>query len=107
MGRPGWEHYAAWDGDRLVATGGLFVAGRTAWFGLAATLDSHRGQGAQSALITQRFASARARGCEWIVTETAEQKPEHPAPSYRNLLRLGFTEAYMRDNYVVAPPLRA
>src|SRR5262245_29351505 len=32
--------------------------------------------------------------------------PEHAAPSYRNLLRLGFTEAYMRDNYVVTLPVR-
>lgn len=101
VGSPGWEHYAAWDGEELVATGALFLRHRTAWFGLAATLESHRGHGAQSALIVERFTAAAARGCDWVVTETAEQKPDHTAPSYRNLLRLGFAEAYLRENFVI------
>jgi GNAT superfamily N-acetyltransferase len=106
VGRPGWDHYAAWDGEQLVATGAVFVAERTAWFGFAATLEGHRSQGAQSALITRRFAAALARGCDWVVTETAEQTTERLAPSYKNLQRLGFTEAYRRDNYVVTLPVR-
>lgn len=100
----GWQHYAAWDGAQMIATGALYLADRTAWFGLAATLESHRGHGAQSALITRRFQEAAKFGCDWVVTETAEQRPEHSAPSYRNLLRLGFTEAYLRQNFVIALP---
>ncbi len=101
VGHPGWEHFAAWDGAQLVATGAMFLAGDVAWFGLAATLDSHRGRGAQSALVTRRFLAARESGARWVVSETAEQRPDHPAPSYRNLLRLGFAEAYLRENLVV------
>lgn len=99
-----WQHYAAWDGAQLVATGAFYLGDRTAWFGLAATLESHRGHGAQSALIIRRFQEAAACGCDWVVAETAEQRPDHSAPSYRNLLRLGFTEAYLRQNFVITLP---
>lgn len=98
---PGWQHYAAWDGETLVAGGAMYVSDRTAWFGLAATLETHRGRGAQHALVTRRFQEAGALGCDWVVVETAEQRPGHPAPSYRNLRRLGFTEAYLRENVVM------
>jgi GNAT superfamily N-acetyltransferase len=101
VGRPGWRHFAAVSGDELVATGALFAASGLAWLGFAATLPGHRGRGAQSALIERRLREAAALGCEWAVTETAEELPDRPAPSYRNMRRLGFTEAYRRQNYVV------
>jgi hypothetical protein len=37
-----------------------------------------------------------------LVTETAEDTPERPNPSDRNMLRAGFRLAYLRDN--VMPP---
>ena len=101
VGRAGWHHYGAWDGDDLVATGALFVNRDTAWLGFAVTRADHRGQGAQTALILHRCRQAAMLGCTWIIVETAEEHPERPAPSYRNLLRLGFTEEYRRENYVV------
>lgn len=104
VGRPGWQHYGVWDGTAMVATGALFMTDGTGWFGLAATLESHRGHGAQSALIQKRFEDARALGCDWVVAETAEQRRDHPAPSYRNLLRLGFSEGYVRENFVLSIP---
>ena len=101
VGRPGWHHYAAVDGGEMVATGALYAAGRTAWLGYGTTLPTHRGRGAQSALIAFRIRQAAALGCDWVVTETGEDLPDHPVPSYRNMRRLGFTDAYHRQNYVV------
>ena len=102
VGRAGWSHYGAWDGGDLVATGAVCATNHTAWFGLAATKASHRGHGAQGALIARRYHRAAALGCEWVITETAEELPDRPAPSYRNMVRLGFTEAYRRQNYAIA-----
>jgi len=101
VGRPGWHHYGAFDGDRVVATGALHVAGGGGWLGFASTLPECRGRGAQGALIARRVADAARLGCDLVVTETMQQTPERPVASYRNMLRLGFTEAYHRPNYVV------
>jgi hypothetical protein len=101
MGRPGWTHYGAWDGDELVATGAVFVARQTGWLGFAATKESHRRRGAQSVLIAERCRKAATLGCDGVITDTAEDRPERPAASYRNLVRLGFAEAYRRENYVL------
>lgn len=99
-GAAGWRHYLAFDGDTPVATGALLPRGDTAWLGMAATLGSHRGRGAQSALIARRVADAASLGCRFVVTETAEETPARPAPSYRNLTRLDFQVAYLRPNFV-------
>lgn len=105
IGRPGWKHYGAWDGDDLVATGAIYATRKTAWLGFAATRSSHRRRGAQSALIAERCRYAAVLGCERIITDTAEELPDRPVPSYHNLIRLGFTEAYRRQNYVIETKL--
>lgn len=99
VGRPGWWHYGAWDGPRLVAAGGLFVRDGVGWLGPAATLPHARGRGAQSALIARRIETGLAEGCHAFVVETAEETPERPVPSTRNLLRHGFEIIYLRPNY--------
>src|SRR5574341_1190396 len=100
VGRPGWRHYLAFDGVRPIATAGMYIAGDAAWLGWAATVDDARGRGAQTALIVRRIADAAAAGCRHLVVETAEEKPDKPNPSTRNLRRLGFTELYLRPNYI-------
>ena len=100
VGRPGWQHYLAFDGDQPVATGALFVYEQIGWLGVAATLRAHRRRGAQSALIVQRIRDAAALGCRRLVVETDDDTPARPNPSTRNLLRLGFEVAYLRPNYV-------
>jgi len=101
VGRPGWIHAGAFDGSDLVGSAALYVSRKVAWLGFAATLESHRGHGAQGALIRRRMELARELDCESIVVETAEQTPDHSAPSYRNMIRFGFTEAYFRQNYLI------
>jgi hypothetical protein len=100
IGRPGWSHYLAFDGATAIACAALRVDGDAAWFGFAATIEAYRGRGAQSALILRRLADARAAGCRLAVAETAEDKLEKAAPSFRNLLRLGFEVAYPRANWL-------
>jgi GNAT superfamily N-acetyltransferase len=105
-GRDGWHLYLAMDGDTPVATGALFLTEvdgeRFAELNFAGTLSEHRGRGAQSALIARRVADARALGIRWIATETDEDVPDRPNPSYRNLRRLGFPVVYVRANW--GPP---
>src|SRR5262249_8567830 len=94
VGRQGWHPFGALDGDQLVGAGALFVHGDTAWLGSGATAPTHRGRGAQSALIGARVHAAGAAGCRWITVETAADTPEKPNPSTRNLRRLGFQDLY-------------
>ena len=101
VGKPGWTHFGAYDGDKLVSSTAIYISGNTGWLGFAATLADYRGHGAQGALIRKRIEHAHANGCDSVVVETAEQTLEHSAPSYRNMLRFGFTEAYFRQNYMV------
>ena len=100
VGRPGWGFWGAFDGDALVSVSALHVNGPAAWFGFASTRASHRGRGAQSALIAARLDAARRAGCRRACVETAADTPEKPNPSTHNLRRLGFTDAYERPNWV-------
>jgi len=100
VGRAGWYHYLAFDGDRPVATGALFVRDHVGWLGMGSTLPSHRRRGAQGAVMAQRIRDAAVAGCDWVVTETGEDVPEHPNPSFHNMIRTGFVLAYQRPNYL-------
>lgn len=101
VGRPGWTHFGAFDGSDLVGTAGLYTSRTVGWLGFAATLPAYRGHGVQGALIRSRLELAREQACDSVVVETAEQTAEHSAPSYRNMIRYGFTEAYFRQNYLL------
>lgn len=100
VGQPGWAHYLAFDGETPVAGGALFVKGDVGWLGIASTLPAHRRRGAQGALMARRIHDAAELGCRWVVTETGEDTPEQPNPSYHNMLRSGFVLAYQRPNYI-------
>lgn len=102
MGRPGWRHFLAWEEDVAVAGGSLFLYGRTAWLGLASTRPDKRRRGAQGAIMSARVRAAIDAGAELIFTETAQDLPRKPNPSYHNMLRAGFSLAYVRDNYGVS-----
>lgn len=103
VGRAGFRHYLAFDGDIPIGTGAFFVEDHVAWFGYASTVEAYRGKGVQSALIAYRLAEARLLGCRLIAVETAEDRPEKPAPSYRNLSRLGFRTLHARENWIGIP----
>jgi GNAT superfamily N-acetyltransferase len=116
VGRPGWSCYVAYDGDAPAGAGALYVQerpgpGRVAglgpatlpakvgWLGFGATLPQFRGRGAQSAILAARIEEARRLGCATVTTETGELEEGHASSSYRNIVRAGFREAGVRENY--------
>jgi len=99
-GRDGWHWLAAYDGEEPIACGALFAHDRAGWLGAAGTLPEHRGKGAQSAILAARIARARKLGVDVLATETGERSEDGPNTSYDNILRAGFTEAYLRPNLV-------
>jgi GNAT superfamily N-acetyltransferase len=105
VGRPGWHHYLAFNGDTPAATAALHVTGRYGYLGPAATHPDFRQRGAQSALIARRLRDAADLDCEMLISETAEDRPDDPSPSFRNMQRAGFQIAYVRPNYIGEPGL--
>lgn len=99
-GRPGWRCYVARVGGEAQACAALLIEGDVAEFGLAATLEPARGRGCQLALLHRRIADASAAGCNTLFVETGERVPDRPSASYRNILRAGFEEAYLRPNWI-------
>jgi GNAT superfamily N-acetyltransferase len=99
-GRPNWVCVMAFAGATPVAAGAVYLNGEYAWLGFGATLPSYRRRGAQSALLARRLSEAAARGARVAVTETGERLPGKPSTSYQNILRAGFEEMYVRQNYM-------
>lgn len=104
VGQARWRHYLAWHGETPVAAAAMYVRDDTAWFGLAATDESHRRRGAQRALVLQRLRDAASAGCRRVSVETAEDSVTRDAPSFRNLRRLGFEVVYTRANHLWTRP---
>jgi GNAT superfamily N-acetyltransferase len=104
VGRAGWHCLVAYDGETPVGTGALYVAGHIGWLGVGATLPEHRGRGAQSAILAARISLAHELGLRSLVTETGVPRDGQPGPSYRNILRAGFRETYVRPNLAKGDP---
>ena len=98
VGRPGWLSFLAWEGCEPVAAGALYLAAGRGWLGLAARSPPYRGRGAQGALLAARIEAGRAAGCHGFVTETGVPLAGEAAPSFRNIERAGFRQAYLRPN---------
>src|SRR5689334_22535685 len=98
-GRERWVCLLASAGDVPVAAAAAYIEDQYAWFGLGATLPEYRRRGAQSVLLSRRLQEVCARGACVAVTETGERLPDRPSNSYRNILRSGFQERYLRHNY--------
>lgn len=94
-GREGWHLFLAYDGDEPAGAAALFAHDGVGWFGAAATLPQHRQKGAQTALLAARIQRARELGLDELTVETGGD-----GGSYRNILRAGFTEAYLRPNWL-------
>ena len=111
LGRRGWHQYLGFDGSVPVTAAAMFIVApkgaaggpgqgaNVAWLGFGATLPEARGRGGQSAMFTRRLADAAQLGCRIAITETGEDTPDEPNPSYHNMIRTGFRLAYLRPNY--------
>ena len=104
VGQSGWSHYVAYDGAEGVAVGALFVHDGAAWLGGAATLEAHRGRGAQGALLARRIRDAIQQGARRLTLETAPAWPHLPGESLRNAARAGFYPAYQRPSWIWPVP---
>ncbi|HET7571963.1 MAG TPA: GNAT family N-acetyltransferase [Gaiellaceae bacterium] len=102
-GRPGWHLFLALAGGEPAGAGALFARDGIGWLGAAATLPEQRGRGAQTALLAARIARAAKLGLETLTVETGKNLAGRPNQSYRNILRAGFAEWYLRPN-LVSPP---
>jgi hypothetical protein len=98
-GREGWRCYAARVDGEAQACAAMQIHAGVAEFGIAATLEPARGRGCQLALLHRRILDAIEAGCHTLFVETGERVPGRPSASYRNILRAGFEEAYLRPNW--------
>ncbi|WP_432519068.1 GNAT family N-acetyltransferase [Kineococcus sp. SYSU DK006] len=94
---------AAREEDRVVAAALSFRDGPVASLCGAATLPTHRGRGAQSALVRLRVQEAVAAGAAWICAEAYRAAPGTRNPSLHYLLRAGFVPLYERPSWVWLP----
>ncbi|XVV15817.1 GNAT family N-acetyltransferase [Actinoplanes sp. CA-131856] len=97
-GRENWRPFGAWDGDEVVAGANVYLNGDAAGLNAAATRPSHRGRGAQSALIAARARAAAEAGCRRLFAETWKGEGNQ---SLSNMVRAGLAPLYERDNWTV------
>ncbi len=96
LGREGFSHFLAFDGERPVAAGILVVQDGMGYLGYGATAEPWRRRGGQSALIAARLKRAAELGCDCAVSETLSIL----GSSLGNLKRQGFEVLYDKKIYV-------
>jgi GNAT superfamily N-acetyltransferase len=98
--RTGWRAWLAVDDDEAVGAAAFYADDRLGYLGLAGTLPEHRSKGAQTALLAVRIRHARKLGCRLVVTETGDRRSGQPSNSYRNIMRAGFEERHVVENWI-------
>lgn len=98
----GWHLFMSFDGDRPAGTGGVYISGMTAYTDWGATHPDFRRRGSQTAILNARIRHALDAGCSTIATMTGEAVPGDPQHSYSNILKKGFSEACLRQNWIPA-----
>lgn len=98
-GRDDWRCYVARVDGTAVGCGAMLIEDGVAELGIGATLEEARGRGCQTALLRRRIVDAAEAGCHTLLVETGERVPDRPSGSYRNILKAGFEEAYLRPNW--------
>jgi GNAT superfamily N-acetyltransferase len=102
--RNGWHCFVSFSGDTPAGIGALYVADEAGWLGFGATLPEFRGRGGQAAVLAARLEAAFDAGCRTVITETGEAVPGDPQHSYKNILKAGFRELYLRENFAGGLP---
>ena len=97
---PHWHLFMSFAGERPAGTGALYMRDGIGYLDWASTHPDFRRRGGQSAILSARLHYAFDTGCKTIVTMTGEAVPEDPQHSYSNILRAGFSETYLRENWV-------
>lgn len=96
----GWKLFMSFYGGQPAGTGAIYIRGKTAYTDWGATHPDFRMRGSQTALLNARVKFALEAGCTTIVTMTGEAVPGDPQHSYKNILKRGFSETYLRENWI-------
>ncbi len=96
---PGWHIFLSYSGPSPAGAGAMYVSGESAWMEWGATDPNFRRRGSQAAIMAARIQKAIDLGCRRMFTETGEAVEGDPQHSYKNILRAGFTESVLRENY--------
>lgn len=99
-GIPRQQAFISFDGDEAAGTGTVYVDEGVAMLDWGATHPDFRRRGGQTAVLCERIRLALDLGCTSICTMTGEAVPGDPQHSYNNILKNGFEEAYLRENWV-------
>jgi len=91
--------FVSYQGDQPAGAGALFVQGQCGWLDWGATAPAFRCRGSQSAIMAARIQLAENLGCRHLFTETGEAVAGDPQHSYNNILKAGFQEFHLRQNY--------
>ena len=97
-----WHIFLSFEGDNPAGAGALFVEGENAWLEWGATSPDYRRRGSQAAIMAARLSLASKLGCERVFTETGEAVKGDPQHSYKNILKAGFQESILRQNWCAA-----
>jgi hypothetical protein len=100
VGSEGWHVFVSFDADEPAGVGALFVSEGVGWLGFGATKPEFRGRGGQAVVLASRIEAALDLGCRVVITETGEAVPGDKQRSYRNILKAGFRELYLRENFI-------
>lgn len=100
FGKKGWFHYLAKANGKPVGIATMYIREKLASLAIAGTIPEARGKGAQTSMIAARINDAYKSGCKYVIVETAEDTPENPVSSYKNMIRQGFQRAYLRPSFV-------
>jgi hypothetical protein len=99
VGRPHWHAYVTLSDGVPAGAAAMYVRGEFAWLGVGSTRPEMRKRGSQSTLLARRIVDADRLGAKHATTETGVPQAGQPAPSYSNILRTGFSVAYVRPNW--------
>ena len=102
VGRPHWHAYVTFADGVAAGAAAMYVRRDFAWLGIGASKPDMRKRGSQSALLARRLTDAAKLGAKHATTETGVPQPGQPAPSYANILKSGFSVAYVRPNWTEA-----
>ena len=98
-GRPGWHVFMSFDKEEPAGVGAMFVHDGMAWMDFGATSPEFRKRGSQGAILARRMQLALELGCGEMFTCTGVDVPGDPQHSYKNILKAGFREHYVRKNF--------
>ena len=102
-GREGWHVFMSFLDGQPAGVGSVYISNGLAWTDFGATAPDFRRRGCQSILLARRIQFAFEEGCRRVYTCTGEEVPGDPQHSFHNIVRMGFTKDYVRDNYALPP----